>query len=311
MEEHTIANLSLATTKPTRLVAIVEALIVNSIWASTFVLVKIGLNDLHPLTLSGLRYFGGFLLLIPLLPRSLRTAPSWTPRLWLRLILIGVSMYTLGNGILFWGLQFMPAITGSFILNLLPLPVLFVGIIWLKEIPTRAQWVGIIVAIVGIACFFSPGLSAGNPWAVIIVTLGLGSFVVFAILGREVARDQQVDTLALTALPLAFGGGLALLVGVWLEGLPKFSTTSIIVVLWLALINTAFAYLLYNHSLQVLTAFESNLLTNLGPLITAPIAWVVLGEKLQLIQIIGIVTLIVGVVLVEWRRQNGEPLPGS
>ena len=311
MQEYAIANLSLATTKPTRLVAIIEALIVNSIWASTFVLVKIGLNDLHPLTLSGLRYLGGFLLLIPLMPRSLSTARSWSPGIWLRLILIGVSMYTIGNGILFWGLQFMPATTGSFILNLLPLPVLFVGIVWLKEIPTRAQWLGIVVAIVGIACFFSPGLSAGDPLAVMIVMLGLGSFVVFAILGREVARDQQVDTLVLTALPLAFGGGLALLVGVLLEGLPRFSTTSVLVVLWLALINTACAYLLYNHSLQVLTAYESNLLTNLGPLITAPMAWVVLGEKLQAIQIAGIVTLIVGVVLVEWRRQNDEPLPGS
>jgi drug/metabolite transporter (DMT)-like permease len=298
--------LSLATAKPTRLIAIAEALIVNSIWASTFVLVKIGLNDLHPLTLSGLRYFGGFLLLLPLMPRSLNTARSWTPRLWLRLILIGVSMYTVGNGILFWGLQFMPATTGSFILNLLPLPVLFVGIVWLKEIPTRAQWVGIGVAVVGIACFFSPGLRAGDPVAIAIVILGLGSFVVFAVLGREVARDQQVDTLALTALPLAFGGGLALLVGLLIEGLPKFTTTSIVVVLWLALINTAFAYLLYNHSLQVLTAFEANLLTNLGPLITAPIAWIVLGETLQPIQIVGIVTLIIGVVLVEWRRQNGE-----
>ena len=311
MQEFAIANLSLATTKPTRLVAIAEALIVNSIWASSFVLVKIGLNDLRPLTLSGLRYFGGFLLLLPLMPRSLSTARSWSLGIWLRLILIGVSMYTVGNGILFWGLQFMPATTGSFILNLLPLPVLFVGIVWLKEIPTRAQWLGIIVAIVGIACFFSPGLSAGDPVAIIIVMLGLGAFVVFAILGREVARDQKVDTLALTALPLAFGGGLALLVALTFEGLPGFSITSIVVVLWLALINTALAYLMYNHSLQVLTAFEMNLLTNLGPLITAPIAWVVLGEKLQPIQIAGIITLIVGVVLVEWRRQNGKLISAS
>ncbi len=303
--------MSLVTTKPTRLVAIAEALIVNAIWASTFVLVKIGLKDLHPLTLSGLRYFGGFLLLVPLLPGRLNPARSWTPRLWLRLILMGVSMYAVGNGVLFWGLQFMPATTGSFILNLLPLLVLFAGIFWLKEIPTRAQWIGIGVAVIGIACFFSPGLSAGDPLAIGVVIVGLGSFVVFAILGREVARDQRVDTLSLTALPLAFGGGLALLIALPLEGLPKFSTTSILVVVWLALINTAFAYLLYNHSLQALTAFEMNLLTNLGPLITAPLAWLVLGERVTPIQLVGIVTLIAGVVLVEWRGQNVPPALGD
>lgn len=288
--------------KPSRLVAVVEALIVNSIWASTFVLVKIGLYDLGPLTLAGLRYFGGFLLLLPLMTRNGQALQMWSPRVWIRLALIGICAYLIGNGALFWGLQYIPATTGSFILSLTPLLVLVMGIFWLKEIPTRRQMAGMGVAIIGSALFFSPGLRAGDPGAIMVVLLGLAGFALFGILGREVARERQMDTLSLTAIPLAFGGALLLLIALPMEGAPRFSLVGLMVVLWLAVINTALAYLLYNHSLQVLTAFEMNVLMNLAPLATAALAWMFLSETIAPIQVVGMIIVIFGVVLVERGR---------
>ncbi len=305
-KESVVATLTTIVEKPSRIVAIAEAVVVNVIWASTFILIKIGLHDLGPLTLSGLRYFVGFLILFPLLARNRHAPREWTPRLWIRLILIGVAAYVVGNGALFWALQFVPATTGSFILSLLPLPVLFAGIFWLREIPTRWQFAGIAVALIGSVLFFSPGLSVGEPFAVAVALFGLTGFVVFGILGREVARDRQVDTLSLTAIPLAIGGGLALVIALLTEGMPRFSPTSLVVVLWLAAINTALGYVLYYHSLQVLTAFEMNMLNDLAPLITATLAWLFLGEKVEMIQIAGIVTVITGIALVEWGRRNGR-----
>jgi drug/metabolite transporter (DMT)-like permease len=51
-------------------------------------------------------------------------------------------------------------------------------------------------------------------------------------------------------------------------------------VLWLAAVNTALGYILYNHALQVLTAFEMNVMLNLSPLWTALMAWFLLSERL-------------------------------
>ena len=59
------------------------------------------------------------------------------------------------------------------------------------------------------------------------------------------------------------------------------------------------AYVLYNHSLQTLTALEMNVMLNLTPLGTALLAWWLLGEKLGFVQIIGMVIMIVGVVFVQ------------
>lgn len=292
--------------KPSRALAVAEALVVNLVWASSFVLVKIGLYDLGPLTLAGLRYFIGFLVLLPWMAHNgtaaLRALP---PRRWIHLILIGVCAYPIGNGALFWGLQYMPATTGSFLLSFTPLLVLGMSIFWLREIPTRRQGAGMAVAVAGSVLFFSAGLMAGNPGAITVVAAGLVGFAFFGILGRAAARDRQVDTLSLTAIPLAFGGGLLLCFALPLEGLPRFSALVAIVVFWLAVVNTAFAYMLYNHSLQVLTAFEMNVMMNLTPLVTAALAWLFLSEKLDPLQIVGMVTAIGGIVLVQWRESSG------
>jgi drug/metabolite transporter (DMT)-like permease len=289
--------------KPSRLLAIAEALLVNAIWASTFVLVKIGLdNQLGPLTLAGLRYFGGFALLLPLMLFNKQAALPKAALVWTRLILIGVSAYTLANGALFWGLQYIPATTGSLMLNFIPLVVLLMGIFWLREIPTGIQIIGIIVTLIGSVLFFSPGLSAGDPLGITVVGIGLLGFGVFGILGREVARDQLTDTLSLTAIPLAFGGGLLLLIALPLEGVPHPAPMAWLVVAWLALINTAFAYIFYNHSLQSLTAFEANMLTSLAPVITAGLAFLFLGETIDGVQMLGMIVVLIGVVLSQWRR---------
>ena len=179
--------------------------------------------------------------------------------------------------------------------------MLLLGIFWLKEIPTQRQAIGLTIAIVGSGFFFSPGLAAGDPFAIVVASLGLVGFAFFGILGREVARDNKVDTLSLTALPLAIGGAILLIIAVPVEGLPHFSPTSLFIVLWLAAINTAFAYLVYNHSLQVMTAFEMNVLNNLAPLVTASMAWIFLGEKLEPLQAMGIVVALLGIVLVQKR----------
>lgn len=290
--------------KPSRFVAIAQALFVNVIWASTFVLVKIGLeNQLGPLSLAGLRYFGGFVLLLPLLALNRRANPPRALPVWLRLIVLGIAAYTIANGALFWGLQYIPATTGALMLNFIPLVVLMMGIFWLKEIPTGIQISGIIVAMIGSVIFFAPGLSAGDPLGITVVGVGLLGFGVFGILGREVARDQMTDTLSLTAIPLAFGGGLLLLIALPAEGWPNPQPTAWLVVAWLALINTALAYGVYYHSLQTLTAFEANMLTSLAPLITAGLAAVFLNEKLEGIQFVGMIVVLVGVILSQWRRE--------
>lgn len=288
-----------------RRLALIEALLVTIIWSSTFVIVKMGLESLGPLTIAGLRYLIGSLVLAPFLILRRSSRAPISKELWLKLILIGISAYTIGNGALFWGLKYIPATTGSFLMSMIPLLVLFGGAILLKEIPTRWQIMGVILSLFGSGLFFSSGLMPGEPQGVVILAIGLLGIMAFSLLGRGIARDKQLDTLRLTTLPLLIGGGVSLLLAFVVEGLPLITWRGFLIVSWLAIINTAGGYLLYNHALQELTALEMNMVMNLSPLFTALLGWILLGETLSLIQIIGMLVVIGGVILVQ-RSANPE-----
>ncbi|MFZ5909033.1 MAG: DMT family transporter [Chloroflexota bacterium] len=294
--------------KPARFLAIIESLLVTLIWGSSFIFIKVGLDDIGPLTMAGLRYFGAFVILLPFIVRRGKSLRSIPGRSWVRLFLIGFSGYTIGNGALFWGLRYLPATTVSFLMSMIPVLILFAGILWLREIPTRWQVLGVIVSLVGSSLFFSKGLEAGELFGFLIVAVGLFGFALFGILGRAAAREQRLDTLLLTALPLAMGGGMLLLIALPVEGLPTFTLVAWGIVLWLAVVNTALAYMLYNHSLRILSALEMNIMLNLAPLVTALLAWLLLDERLDMLQIGGIVTVILGVILVQQAR--GRPAKG-
>ena len=289
--------------QPSRALALLEALLVSMVWGSSFIFVKLALTDLGPLTIGGLRYFIGFACLLPFLRRH---NFSLTRPQWLRMALLGFSAYTLANGAMFWALRFLPATTGSFLMSLITVTVLFGGVIWLREIPNRIQIFGICIVLAGMLLFFSPGLKPGEPIGLAIFMLALLGFTLFGLLSRVAVIDRQVDTLTLTALPLAIGGGLLLAIALPLEGIPSASLRTWGLVLLLAALNTALGYVLYNHSLQSLQAFEMNVLLNLSPVWTVLLGWILLGETLFNPQWAGMLVVLVGIMLVQKRNYKNR-----
>jgi drug/metabolite transporter (DMT)-like permease len=220
--------------------------------------------------------------------------------------LLGFSAYTLANGAMFWALRFLPATTGSFLMSLITVTVLFGGVIWLREIPNRIQIFGICIVLAGMLLFFSPGLKPGEPIGLAIFMLALLGFTLFGLLSRVAVIDRQVDTLTLTALPLAIGGGLLLAIALPFEGIPSASLGTWGLVLFLAAVNTALGYVLYNHSLQSLQAFEMNVLLNLSPVWTVLLGWILLGETLFNPQWAGMLVVLVGIMLVQKRNYKNR-----
>ena len=298
-----------ASTYPSLPVALTEALLTTIIWGSSFVVAKFGLRTISPLTLAGLRYFLAFLLLSPFLLVRLRRN-GWPDRGSLRqLALLGIAAYLLGNGALFIALQFVPATLVAFMLSLGPIFILVGSLVWLKETPTGLQVVGLLVSLGGMALFFIPGLQAGAARGLAILALGTLAFAAFGLMGRAMARDRRVDSLTLTAVPLAVGGGALLLVGLAVEGWPKLTWEGAGIVGWLALVNTAIAYLIYNHALQRLTALQMNMILNLSPFVTAGLAFLLLGERLTALQAIGMLVATIGVAQAQRPARPGAPTP--
>jgi probable blue pigment (indigoidine) exporter len=286
-----------------RLIAIAEALGVTVILGSTLVFVKLALHHMGPLGIMAGRYSLAFAMLVPFL--LIRGGFGQYPcSLWIRFILLAVSFHVVGNGALYVGLRLMPATTASLLLSFVPLLVMLGGAFLLGEIPTQTQFTGLTVVIIGSAIFFSPGLRPGEPLGIAIASIGLMGNAAFAVLGRDVQRGKLTDTLTLTAIPLGVAGIMLLPLALLIEGLPRAPPAIWATILLLAGLNTAGVYTLMNHALRVLAAFEMSVMVNLTPLLTGLWSWLLLSEKLLMVQVVGIIVVILGVILVERGKHN-------
>jgi drug/metabolite transporter (DMT)-like permease len=284
--------------------AVLQALFVTFLWSTSWVLIKIGLQDIPPLTFAGLRYALAFCCLLPFaLRRGGRESFSrLRGRDWLRLLALGVLMYTLTQGAQFFGLLYLPATTASLLLSFSPVAVAFLGMAFLAERPSRRQWVGVAFYLLGALIYFYPAaLPDKELLGLAIVILGMLSNAGAAVLGRSVNRDVSLSPLTVTIVSMGVGSLLLLVLGLLAQGLPTLSLQSWLIVGWLAVVNTAFAFTLWNLTLRTLPAMDSSLINNTMLIQIAILAWVFLGERLGAREIIGLLLAVLGTLLVQLR----------
>jgi drug/metabolite transporter (DMT)-like permease len=293
--------------------AVLLALLVTVLWSSSWVLIVIGLRDLPALTFAGLRYALATLCLLPLTLRSgqlaaLRAAPAAT---WLRLFGLGLLFYALTQGAQFLSLAYLPAVTVSLMLSFTTVLVAWLGIGLLRERPTLLQWAGIGLYGIGVLVYFYP-LSAlqGKPVGFIVAGIGVLANALSAILGRHVNREAAPGPLAVTTVSMGIGAAVLLVSGVFAQGLPRLAWSSWGIVLWLAVVNSALAFWLWNRTLRVLSATESSIINNTMLFQIALLAWLFLGQPLTGRQILSMVLAGLGTLVVQIRRR-GAKFPGT
>jgi drug/metabolite transporter (DMT)-like permease len=101
---------------------------------------------------------------------------------------------------------------------------------------------------------------------------------------------------------MGIGAIILLTVGLSLNGLPIISTANWLFLIWLAGINTDFAFTLWNLTLRTLTAMESSIINGTMLIQIAILAWVFLGEKITLQEGIGMFIAGLSAILVQIKR---------
>jgi drug/metabolite transporter (DMT)-like permease len=297
------------TTPSSRITAILQAVFVTILWASSWVLIKLGLrNNIPAITFAGLRYGLAWLCLIPfiLFKREGRSALRQLSRTdWLRLGALGLVFYTLTQGSQFVGLAYLPAAMLSLLLNLTPVVVGVAGIFFLRERPTPTQWFGIGLATLGVGFYFLPtSLPQTQVIGMIVALVGVLANAGSSLLGREINRSGMLSPLLVTFVSMGIGSFLLLAIGAVTQGFGSMSWQDWALIVWLAVVNTAFAFTLWNHTLRTLTAVESSVINSLMMPQIAILAFVFLGETLSTKEIWGLILVGVGVLIVQLKRQN-------
>lgn len=266
-------------------------------------LIKIGLQDLSPVTFAGLRYTLAFLFLLalPRRPRAaqLRGLPSGT---WVRLLALGLLFYSVTQGAQFVGLAYLPAVTVNLLFAFSPVIVAALGVLFLGERLGTAQWTGVLLTAAGAWAYFAPArVPAEQVVGVAAAVVGMLANSGSAILGRDLNRRRDLDPYLITTVSMGLGGPVLLLGGLAVEGLPNLRPHHWLLILWLAAVNTALAFTLWNRSLRELSAAESSVI-NSTLIIQIPIlAWLFLGERFGLREAAGLWLVAAGVVLTQLR----------
>jgi drug/metabolite transporter (DMT)-like permease len=254
-----------------------------------------------------LRYSLAFLCLIPfvLLNPTHRNVLRTLPRAaWMQLALLGIVFYTIAQAAQFVGLAYLPAATLTLLLNLSPILVALSSGFLNHEPPAFTQWGGVLLTSVGAVVYFLPlDIPAGQSIGLIAALICILASAWASILGRRVNHQSGLSPIIVTTISMGIGGMLMLAIGAGTQGFGQLDLTGWLIIGWLAVVNTAFAFTIWNNTLRTLTAVESSIVNSTMLPQIAILAWLFLDESLNPRQIFGIILVGIGVLIVQlWRH---------
>ncbi len=273
---------------------ILLALVVVAIWGFNFVVIKLGLADVPPLLLTGLRFVFAAL---PAVAFVRPPACRWT---WV--VAFGLVLGVVKFGLLFVGMKLgMPAGLSSIVLQMQAFFTIALAVPLLGERPQPIQLAGAAIAAAGVAAIalertggaalgpFLMVVAAAACWGLAnIVTKKAGRIDMFAF----VIWASLVPPIPLFALSFALEGGDA----IW-AALAHPSLVSVAAVAYLAGPTTLFGFgvwsaLMSRHPAATVAPFSL-----LVPIFGLSSAALVLGERLGPAEAIGAALVFAGLAL--------------
>ena len=292
-----------------QIIALLEASLVTFLWSTSYVLIKIGLDEINPLAFASYRYFfASLMLLVPLFFQIRKRGLENINRRNLVLFLVlGFTGYFIAQGFQFLGLFFLNSVTVTFILNLTPLFVLGFSVLLLNEWPTSIQAMGIGLTLIGVVIFFYDSLQQVGMITGVLVTLisGIGWALYMIILRRYLKKDNE-KIITITSFSMFFGAIMLLIATGLTNNIVNVSFNCWMIIFWLSGINTAVAFFLWNHALKTLKVIEQSILQNSMLIQISLLAYFFLQEPINEQKIIGMTVVFIGVLIVQIKTNKSR-----
>ena len=261
------------------------------IWSSTYLAMRIGVQELPPLGMASLRFAAAGLSLLVIAKQRGAAWPS--ARDWLRVIPIGALLFVCGNG--FVGIAELSVSSGGAAVVCATMP-LWTGVLGAisGERPTRREWLSLVLGFLGVIVLMGGPSLAGEPMHIVLIILSPVCWSLGSILARRNAALSKIDTFMSSAMQMIAGSVLLALASLLRgEHFPAHASTGA----WLAVV-----YLFIFGSLVGFTAYNW-LLRNARPVVATsyayvnPVLAVLLGAALSG-EALGATTLIANILIV-------------
>jgi drug/metabolite transporter (DMT)-like permease len=269
------------------------------VWSSTWLVIKIGLRDLPPISYAGIRFLLAIIVLFAVSAGRVGLLPQRGFD-YLLLAFTGVLMFSVNYGLLFWGELHVSSGLAAVLQATIPIFGMLSAHLMLPDEPLQLQkLLGAMLALGGVAMICERLLGFNGLmafWGGLGIILGAASAAFSNVLLK--ARAIQLAPAMIAAWQMIFGAAPLLLIGVIVEGNPlKFhwNTVSIFCLLYLAVIGSALTFLLLYWLLPRMTVARLQAISLITPPGAVMLGWAIGGETFSLWSLVGTCFVLAGV----------------
>jgi drug/metabolite transporter (DMT)-like permease len=298
------------------------------VWGSTYLAIRVAVETIPPFLSASIRFLIAGAILYPIAIRlGDRTGDRPTRRHWRSAAIIGGALLVGGNGMVVWAEQTVPSGIAALIVATVPLWIVLVAGLVLRERTTWREILGIVIGFAGIVLLVGP---AGAD--IDLDLIGAGAVVVASLswaLGSLYARRAPLPKRPLVgvAMEMLAGGGILLAVAAATGELGNvrladFTLASTLAVAYLVVFGSLVGFAAYAWLLRVARTSLVATYAYVNPVIAVFLGWAILNEQVTVrtliagLVIVGAVALIVSAKAEEPEPStvetlDGEPGPGA
>jgi drug/metabolite transporter (DMT)-like permease len=276
-------------------------------WAANIVLARHVGNHVPPITLTTIRWFGVFLILLPFAwPHLKRDWPVLRAHLPLMLFLSAIG-FAFNNAISYWAMQYTQALNALLIQSSGPLFVALWSLILFGVRLTGAQLAGIAISLAGVLTIILRGDFA----ALAGITFNKGdmmfaaSLVSFGLYSALMPRRPVTHQLSLISFTTFCGALMLLPLSIWeysTGAVLKFDFLTLATLGYVLIFPSTLAYLFFNRGIALIGPNRAAPFFHLVPVFGSAMAILLLGEQPRLFHLVGYALVLAGVVIASRQR---------
>ena len=287
-------------------------------WGSTYLAIRVGVRDLPPAMMSGIRYLIAGLLLYPLALRTggeeRRRTDRPGARQWLACLIVGSLLLVCGNGGVTWAEEKVPSGLAALLVATVPLWMILFAVPLRHERITATAGAGLVVGILGVAVLAGGGSLSGGVSGIVLVLGASAAWGFGSVLGHRLPLPRRP---ALGAAMQMLAGGVILLIisaatGEWGEvRWSEVAPNAWWSVLWLVGPGSILAFVAYGYALMHLPVSVVSTYAFVNPVIAVFLGSVLLGETFTLREALGTLLVVASVALTLYRRKPRPAKPSD
>jgi drug/metabolite transporter (DMT)-like permease len=275
------------------------------IWSSTWVAIKIGLEDCPPLLGAGVRFTLAGVALLAL--AKIQRRPLRTD--WALAAVLALAPFALTYGLVYWGEQYVPSGLAAVLFGILPLYTAVLGSVLLHDEPLRAALlVGVLIGIGGLSLAFLESVELGSADRAALGATALALAPLGAAVGgiAQKRRAGALDAVVLNGWAMVVGGLLLLPLSGLTEDWGEFvwSPESVGSIAYLALFGSAIAFVTLTVLLRHISAMAIAFLAMLLPFGALMFGALLYDESITPRAVGGAALVAAGLGIAQWSRRS-------